>query len=531
MKASNIKKTISVTLGLVLISSSLAFAGCSEQIEEENIPQLPNYSAKAKDFDFFAYSGPMSGIFTLDGVTEDYNADQRTKEGYTTYKEAGFNVLMLTGTAGFGGGEWENSECQRCFENATAAGIDRILVTDDDIEKYVKTKPIVGEGCDFATQEDLVAYMKTVLEKYKPYSNFYGVRISDERSYEYTQAVGSLYRAIKQAAKELEISDNLYIHLNLLPISQGFERYAPYREEGDDPTTEVVECNNITDAYVAYVRGYLEACQADRLSSDVYLYRDKGLSPDFFPTIQILQRECAAYGAEVSFCLQSFEAYIGNNRIFRGISKSEMTGEISALIGMGVDHFAYYTYQVPEEWTSSEMRVDESTFLTKKGEKTTVYYAGQDVMSEAQAISDVILNYEYQGGKFYKKPVPTFTTSFTTSNPTMITENVSKSTSVEWDNSYEFKLLKDVAFDNDVAFVTELYDAENSLYMYMLQNMLDPMYGADGDTWGIVTATFDSSYTYVAEFENGRLNYVKLNNGVYSKTLSAGGAVYLVPLK
>lgn len=529
MKIRNIKKALALTLGSVLAFGAVSFAGCSkdesESVSTEQIPQLPDYSASAKEYDFFAYSGPMNGIFTTDNVKKDYNADQRTKEGYTVYKEAGFNVLMLTGSAGFNSGEWEGSECQRAWNAATEAGIDRIIVTDSSFENYVKETPIVGEGKDFATQEDLVAYAKTVLEKYKDLSNFYGIRITDEPSYKKTEAIGSLYRAVKQAAKEMGISDNLYIHLNLLPISEKFDRYAPYAE-ADDPATEIVECNNIADAYANYVRGYLEACDADRLSSDVYLYRATGLSSDFFTTIQILKRECDAYGADVSFCLQSFEMYSGTRQVYRAVSKSEMRGEMYALMGMGVDDFVYYTYQCPETMTSGEPRIDGTNFLTMSGEKTNVYYAGQDAMAEAQKLSDVILNYEFKGGKFYKKDIATFDNSFTTS-----IADTTAGTSAEWDNSHTFTLLKDVAFDNDVVFATELYDSVNSLYMYMLQNMIDPLNGADGRTAEKVTATFDSSYTYVAEFDEGRLSYVKLDNGVYTKTLSAGHAVFLVPLK
>jgi hypothetical protein len=74
-------------------------------------------------------------------------------------------------------------------------------------------------------------------------------------------------------------------------------------------------------------------------------------------------------------------------------------------------------------------------------------------------------------------------------------------------------------------------DAQNDLYLYMLQNVIDPLYGADARTAENVTATFDGGYTYVAEFDNGNLRYVKLDKGVYTKTLAAGHAVYVIPLK
>ena len=67
--------------------------------------------------------------------------------------------------------------------------------------------------------------------------------------------------------------------------------------------------------------------------------------------------------------------------------------------------------------------------------------------------------------------------------------------------------------------------------MYMLQNAVDPGHGGQVDTTGTVTATFDSSYTHVAKLKDGNITYVPLEDGVYTETLSAGQAVYLVPLK
>ena len=64
-------------------------------------------------------------------------------------------------------------------------------------------------------------------------------------------------------------------------------------------------------------------------------------------------------------------------------------------------------------------------------------------------------------------------------------------------------------------------------------NPIDALFSVDGNmsyTEMTVTADF-SGYDYVAEFDCGRLTYVKLQDGKYTKSLSSGYAVYLVPLK
>lgn len=494
-----------------------AFAGCSQGDKTDNgdIPQLPDYTAVAKDFDFFAYSGPMNGEFTVDGVKKQLGTDQRTVEGYTTFKDAGFNVAMLTGTAGYVGSDWENSECKRAWDAAIGAGIDRIILTDNRLDGLVQLKDnLVGEGCRFETEDDLCAFVKECISTYKDYEGFYGLRIFDEPDYSYMNAMGYIYKATKKAAKELGIED-IYIHLNLLPLgNNSHEKYDP-------------DATSLEEAYRNYVNGYLDATGANRVSSDVYLNRGTGLCNWFYQTVQIL-RECAeAHGADVTFCLQSFEQYNGTNKIYSAVGKSEMLHEMYSLIGMGIDDFAYYTYQPPESYNTKLPSPEGTNFLTAAGEKTNVYYAGQDAMAIAQSMSDVILNYEYQGAKFYLSSMPNFDVScYTTSYMDTATN-----TSVSFKNDHEFTLLKNVSHDNDAVFTTELYDETNALYMYMLQNPIAPSNGEYGRTAENIQATFDASYTYVAEFHNGYLEYVKLENGVYAKTLSAGDAVYLVPLK
>jgi hypothetical protein len=213
-------------------------------------------------------------------------------------------------------------------------------------------------------------------------------------------------------------------------------------------------------------------------------------------------------------------------RAYRGIGKSEMMLELYSLMGMGLDDFAYYTYQPPESWGTGNPTWEDYTFLKASGEKNNVYYYGQEVMANAQAMSDIILNYDYQGGYFYLKDIPTFGTDM------YLAYSTSKSAAF-FHNDYEFNkdILKSVEHDNDALLVTELKDEQENLYMYMVQNVVDPLNGKDGRTATNAKVTFDASYTWVAELKDGRLEYVKLKNGVYEKALSAGHAVYLIPLK
>ena len=501
-------KILSVVMCLVSVFGAGVY-GCADG----ELPTLPDYSAAADDYEFFAYTPNTSGRYSVNGVERVLGPDMRTVEGYTDYKNAGFDILMLTGNNGYHGGGWEGSVAETCARTAEQAGITKILLNDTRINSLVENKDaLVGENGRFATQEELTAYVKSCMEDYAAEENLYGIQVRDEPDYTYTKAVGEVYRAIKAAAAELGLGD-IFINLNLLPLSQTSTSFAK------DP-------ENLTDAYTSYVNNYLDATGADRICCDVYLFRDNGLCSWFYQTVQIIRKACDERGVEMSFCLQSFELYSGTTRVYRGVGRSEMFMEIYSLMGFGVDQFAYYTYHIPTNYINGFP--DNRTFINLKGEKNNVYYYGQAAMTAAQKMSDVILNYDFKGAKFFfTDKVPTFGISdYITSRQDTVT-----GTAAVFDNSYEFAKLKSVEFDNDVVFATELYDDENDLYMYMLQNVIDPADGVYGRTSETVSADFGSEYVCVAELCDGKLNYVRLDNGVYSKTLSAGSAVFLVPLK
>ena len=514
------KNTKKFTKLLALILSTvmpvMTFIGCNN----ESIPELPDYSTVEKEYDFFAYTAPTDGSISLGYDRYDFvGPDQRTVEGYTTYKNAGFNMLLLTGTAGYDGAtEWEKSECKRAMTAATEAGVNKIVLVDKRINSLLGGKNnLVGEGKLYNSQEELNAELKEILSTYINEDGFYGVSLLDEPDYTYVNSFGWVYKAIKAAAKELGKED-IYIHMNLLPYDTEYSRFAAE-----------YEYDNMSDVYYSYVRKYLESTGCDRVSVDVYAFRNTNIAGAFFTTAQVYSKLGKELNVDITFCLQSF-AYSSN--YFRQVGKSEMLLELYALMGFGFDDFAYYTYQ-----PGSPEIPQGSTFVNMDGTCTNIYHYGKEAMANAQAMSDIILNYEFLGSKFYMKKLPNFDISCYLSGPSGSVKVKqedgtikSVSSSLMFDNRHEFQLVKDVQFDNDVVYVSELKDDVNNLYMYMVQNVIRPQNAEYGRTAEKVTVTFDSGYTHVAELKDGNIKYVKLNNGKYEKTLSAGHAVYLIPL-
>ena len=138
-----------------------------------------------------------------------------------------------------------------------------------------------------AEKKELKNEIKTYLSTYINYQGFYGVRVSDERDYTYIKGMGLIYKAIKQAAKELGM-DNIYIHLNVLPYDSVYSRFG-----------SVGDYQDMTTAYTDYIEKYMQVTGADRISSDVYAFRGNGISGQFYSTAQVVKKIADKYKIEL----------------------------------------------------------------------------------------------------------------------------------------------------------------------------------------------------------------------------------------
>ncbi|MBE5750315.1 MAG: hypothetical protein E7346_05560 [Clostridiales bacterium] len=548
------KKALSKILALIL--ATLLVFGCTACGNSSGLPKnytkLPDYSGTTDELKWLACSGPMSGRFKIGGEWYDLGPDLRTKEGYTDYLDAGMNVVYLSGTAAECSPTFDESECKRAMVAAAEAGAEKILIADKRIWNLAEKNNLVGEGLTYPTYDDLKNKVKGYLSDYIEMDGFYGVSIYDEPVYEFTVSLRYIYNAVYDAWAELveeknitkAIKDYIYIYICLLPYSSTYSRYGAPGQFTD-----------MGEAYKHYIESYLtptlegivdengEPIQfrtPDYMMVDVYAPRATGLSADYFVSVKTLKDACEKYGTKPSFAITSFEMYNGNSKVYRGAYKSEMMLEIYSLLGTGYNGtIAWYTYQPAETLSSFGSFNEQFNFVTRSGEKTNIYYYAQDMMAKAKETAKIVLNYKYQGGRFFFADMPNYDTGiYVMGNSGTIKyddpdsgETVSKASALQIANDYQFALLKSATFDNDALYATELKDEKNNLYMYMLQNVCDPAHGNVTDTFGTVKATFDSSYTHVAEIKDGRLSYVALSDGVYEEGLSAGQAVYLVPLK
>ncbi len=510
-----------------------ACAGVFGACKEKTVA-LPDY-ADDREVQLLGYVNPTNGDYTFDNIPMNDGVDFRTVERFKEYKDAGLNVAFARYDSALPADvtkdTWKDSDTKVLCDKAYEAGLDKILITDlyinDLITGWVNTSSntsyLIGEGPDyrFSSEAELDADLTQRLAIYKDTPGFYGIIMLDEPRYYYLENYGLVYNSLRRIAPDMYFYNNLhYCHNNMGPITGNDKLYLDPDKWKEEKGTDVT----IEEAYSQYLTTFFENTGAKNLAIDIYPFEpqaEKRLDI-YFCNAQILKKHCDKYGADMSFTGQSI-TYITNGKYSgRIMTKNDLWLQMNTMLGFGATSFQYYTYFPYPSYRANGTSI--GSFIDRKGNKTSVYYDAQSVNLAVQKFDHILLNYDFQGAKFYLA--------------SMI-ENASSSSylgsveSLTFDNSHEHTLLKGITHNNDAILTTELKDENNDLYMYMLMNPVDALFSKDGTmsyTESTVTAEFPG-YDYVAEFDCGELTYVKLENGKYTKTLSSGYAVYLVPLK
>ncbi len=505
---------------LALAFSFAVMGACSNKGDVPPI-KLPEYNT-AREFTF-AGGGPGDGTFRFDKGDYTVSESLQTEQGYTVFKDSGLDTLILRD--GFGAEEdFQKSEMKRVADIAYETGVKKIFIQDLGITDKITYAPqkVVDPsgGGRFLTETDLDAFITGRLSMYINEPYFYGITFPDEPFYQQTAGVGEIYRSVKRCAAALGKPDT-EIFINLNPCMVDNVNYDCYGKVG---TYE-----NLEEIYTKYLEDYATAMQADSICVDFYPFTRTGFKRGFYPNLQKLREICDKYGAKMSYYAQAYSEFSNGLMISRPLGQADIYHNINSLIGYGVDKIFWFRYC---PWYSNENNqnqwYDRASLIDKYGNPTDAYYGTQRVLNEFRSFEKVILSYDFKGSKLF---TGNGVAQYGTSGYFITNEDSATGTVMEFDNSYEFNVLKDVKINNDISLVTELHDGENNLYMYMLMNAIDPYYSAFGNTAMTVEANFGAEYEWVAEWERGVLNYVRLENGVYKKDLSAGYASFVIPLK
>lgn len=522
-----------IAMCLAVVSAfGLALSGCGKK--ETKIPDGPNYSASTKQFDFYGYSALIDG-WNIDGVAYDVEEDYLSVERIKEYKDAGMTIYFPQSAAAVSEStpnDWENSAAKRALDYSLEAGIDKVILCDTRIQGLTKKDfgtpaqirkmiadgtiyeqtnyGLIGEGKAFSTEAELDAFVESCLSLYIDHEAFYGIMLGDEPFFYHAKSYGEMYKSIERVSKKL--GKDVYIQYNLNPIGIAKDKDSrswrcPPLENAD----ELNETELMIESYRAYLKLFMDATGAKYLQFDHYpLYDAEKVLDIYLVGVQIAAEVAKEYGVEFYFVTQTFNMTDGST-VRRSLSEADLYWLNNMLLGFGIKQISYFTYFTKAD-NNAEHFKDGQSFLTWEGEKTDIYYWMQKIMKEEQKFAPTILNFDYVTSKVFSVDAPTFNSGHVMT--TLDTPDFSKVTSV--------------TVNKEIALVTELYDDEKQNYMYMVQNVVDPM-NKGSKVFQTATITFDKAYKYAAVYVKGERANVKLDKGTLTLKQKPGEATYVIP--
>ena len=512
-----------VAMGLAVISAcSLAFGGCGK------MPDAPDYSDSNLQYDFYGYSACIDG-WNIDGVAYDTDEDYLSLERIREYKDAGMTIYFPQAGALVTDSEMQdfaNSNAKKALDYSLEAGIDKVILMDTRIQalskpsfgtdKQIREKVqngtildeagLIGEGKQFATEDDLDAYIAECMAPYKDHEAFYGVMLGDEPYFYHAENYGQVYRSIKR------VCPKAYIQYNLHPISSMEEEdNRKIYFTGMAPEEGLTQNEKMVQAYEQYLGRFLNATGAGYIQYDQYPFR-RADSVDLYYILglQVASKLAQEYGVEVYFVTQTY-GQTDNVANPRMLSQADLYWLNNMLVGFGIKQISYFTYFTKAD-NNREHFIDGNSFLTWKGEKTGIYHWMKQIMAEEQKLAPTILNFEYRSSKVYRLEMTNFDCTY----------------AMRTIETPSFVALKNVNINKEVALVTELYDDDKQNYMYMVQNIIDST-KKGSKAYQTTVLTFDKAYKYAAVYVKGERTLVKLDKGTLTLKQKPGEATYVMP--
>ena len=492
-------KKILFPLTLLCLFSTLISCSGSSSLSKEKCPKYDNELS----FSSYAYAPPGSGYYTVDGYDYPGAVDNegnvisfQTLEKYQEYKDCGFDIIMIQADDAYFGEEFSTSHVKELMDLALEVGLKCIIFDNRIYTLSNKKEPIVGTNCLYKTDEELQNYIASCMKDYSLHEAFYGLLIKDEPTYENLPSIGSLFKAIKA------VSPNTFVQCNLYPLSTGAASY--YMEGGN--------ANNVITAYKNYLETFLSLTESNYIMADSYPMKIVNgynkIDPNHIKTTQMLLEAAEKYQAEVHMVAQT-SAWSNNGiKKARVCEEQDIYWQTNFYMGMGVKEISYFTYQTKKtNSTGGEYFVDGGSIIKWNGQKTAIYDYVKNAQEEMQNIASAILSFDYQGLKYYKNGTP----------------DISYLGGVNFVDSF-IKIDSVTTSVNSVVLISELYDAENDNYMYMVFNPSDPSLNSNAIK---VKVNFKEANA-LAIYDKGELSGEKINKSK-SFSLLPGEARFVIP--
>ncbi len=507
------KKVTKFICGALACSCLFSGVACGGESGKTGIDGEPDYSSSTLQFNFYAYRGPTDGKWTENGMQLSAGEDFRTVARYKEYKDAGMTINFPQSSGVFAGEDFATSNAKMVMDRGLEAGLEKTILTDSRLVTLSQTEgSLIGEGKRFASQEELDETVRGYMAPYRNHPAFYGVVLADEPHPKHFKAYGETYKSIRRVCPEA------FIQCNLLPMIKSTNA-AWYPELTEEEAAGLTTNDEIRVAkYRKYFELFLDETGADYIMYDQYPLNETFIYEVYVQGLQTAAQLCKERGIKLYNVTQTMRMV--QNKDSANPTKQRFMGANDAywlnnmLVGFGVKEIAYFTYFTNPANSQSSWFDDNGSFINHDGKKTALYDIMQKIMKEEQKLAPTILNYEYQTSNFYKNEI----------NCVYSTAHIDQALEGE-----EFKKVEGVTIDKEIALATELYDENKDLYMYMFQNVVDPL---NKRALQEITVDFTDECTHAVLFEKGNRRVVKLDAGAkLTLTHNPGHATYVIPFK
>ncbi len=505
MRYKKLTKLLCVGLSLACACASSA---CGEK--EPTLRNAPDYSSSTLQFNFYAYRGPTDGKWTENGMQLSAGVDFRTVERYKEYKDAGMTINFPQSSGVYAGEEFATSKAKMVMDLGLEAGLEKTILTDSRLVTLSQTEgTLIGEGKKFATQAELDETIRGYMAPYRDHPAFYGVVLADEPRWFHFEAYGEVYKSIKRVCPEA------FIQCNLNPIIKSTTAVW-YPDLTEEEAAGLTTNDEIRVAkYQKYFEMFLDATGADYIMYDQYPLNETYIYEVYVQGLQAAAEVAKKRGVKFYMTtqtmrmVQNLDSKNPTRQRFMGASDAYWLNNM--LVGFGVKEIAYFTYFTNPVNSQSSWFYDNGSFINHDGKKTALYDIMQKIMKEEQKLAPTILNYDYVTSNFYKSATCAYST-------------------IHIDQALEgeaFQKVEGLTLDREVALATELYDDEKDLYMYMFQNVTDPI---NKSAYQEITVDFKDECTHAVLFEKGNRRVVELDaGGKLTLGHNPGHATYVIP--
>ena len=534
------KKIRYFLLALLMLTTTVFGASCQTGLYES---EIPDYSAYTDEFDFYGYHSLHNGTYYVDDVEYSVGESFLTIEQYQMYKDVGMtiafpqSVLKIRGEKGAAFGDelsqatfyedrakdWEKAKVE--IDKLVSVGIEKTILYDEDLSWLALSgytdyniEGIIGEGKQFATQDDLDEYVYKLIQPYLGYKGVYGVTLADEPRYIAVKAYGQVYNAIHRVAKAHDAEIYVDYNLNPLNLTALVNRVYYPMVEGTAaiPENGYVDFDDAFVRYKKYVQDFLDSLNPTAIQYDDYPLRTSGLMASYIPCLQYVAGVARDRNIDFHMVTQSFGMDSEGSKSMCKVDENGARWLNNMLIGFGVREISYFTYFArTESKTNGESFIDyqDYSFIDYYGNKTRMYDVMKEVIAGNKKFAPTVLQFDYvKSGVFTKLPMDTDTGHL---------QYVST-------NDQTYTKVKSVEVNKECAMVNELYDDENDRYMYMAMNIVNPE--VKGSTaYQTITLEFANEYRYALVYKDGERSLYRLDGNKLSVKGAAGDASFIIP--